>query len=56
MSLFKWEETDELVRRWAYESYCADIWYENGDNAPVLSYEEWCKESEELGEPLCPSI
>jgi len=48
----KWSECDELVKRFWYESYCADIWYECGDNAKPLSYEEWCKESEELGEPL----
>lgn len=48
----KWEDCDELTKRWCYESYCADIWYENGDNAPLLSYEEWCEESEKLGEPL----
>ena len=48
----KWEECDELSRRLWYESYCADIWYENGDNAPHMTYEKWCKESEKLGEPV----
>lgn len=47
-----WDECDELCKQFWYASYCADIWYENGDNAPYLTYEEWCNESEELGEPL----
>ena len=47
-----WNECDELCRRFWYESYCADIWNENGENVKPLSYEEGCKESEELGEPL----
>lgn len=47
----EWNELDELVKQWAYMSYCADVWYENGDNAKHMTYEEWCKASEELGEP-----
>ena len=47
-----WSELTEEAKRNCYESYRGDIWYENGDNAPYMSYEEWCKESEEFGEPL----
>ena len=46
-----WNECDELSKRFCYESYCADIWYENGDEATPMTYEEWCSESEKLGEP-----
>lgn len=48
----KWEECDEEMRRSGYESYREDIWYEFGDKAKILTYEEWCKESEAFGEPL----
>lgn len=47
-----WKEYSELDRRACYESYVADTIYENGDRAQCLTYEEWCKESEELGEPF----
>ena len=46
-----WNECDELSKRFCYESYCANIWYENGDKATPMTYEEWCSESEKLGEP-----
>ncbi len=36
-----------------YVAYVGDCIYENGDYAKYMTYEEWCKESEELGEALC---
>lgn len=51
-----WKEYSESDRRACYESYVADVIYENGDRAQYLTYEEWCKESEEFGEPLCADI
>ena len=42
-----WEECDlEVSKVFYYSCYCADIWYEKGMNAEVLTYEDWCKESE----------
>ena len=35
-----------------YKSYCEDVRYECGDRVKPMSYEEWCKESEWLGEAL----
>ncbi len=56
MNTRKWKECDERDKRFWYCSYCwAVIWYEwykNDNNVPFLNFEEWCKESEELGEPL----
>lgn len=46
----KWDELGELERRWCYECYCADVWYEDGDKAKPMTYEEWCVESEKFGE------
>lgn len=37
--------TDEQKRN-CYESYCGDIRYEWGDNAEVMSFEEFCKEND----------
>ncbi len=51
-----WEELTEAMKRDCYESYVAEIIYENGDNAPRFTYEEWCKESEAFGFPLCDCI
>ena len=45
------DELTEEQKRSCYESYVGDCRYENGDNAKHYSYEEWCKESEEIGEP-----
>ena len=53
---YKWEELTEEMRHDCYQSYIADIVYENGDNAPHLTYEEWCRESKIFGFPLCPSV
>ena len=47
----EWDTCDESLKRSWYEAYCSDIWYEHGDVKP-LSYEQWCKESKKLGEPL----
>lgn len=48
----KWEECDEKIRRSGYESYCEYICYKFGDKAKVLTYEEWCRETEAYGELL----
>ena len=49
----KWAELEDEQKKNCYESYVEDIRYENGDNAKVMTYEEWCKESEKSGEALC---
>lgn len=46
------EKLSEEQKLSCYESYVGDCIYENGDNAPHMTYEEWCKESEQLGEAL----
>lgn len=46
------EELTKEQKRHCYESYVADCIYENGDNAPHMTYEEWCEESERLGEAI----
>ena len=43
--------TDEQKRE-CYKSYCEDVRYECGDRVTPMSYDDWCKESEELGEAL----
>ena len=43
--------TDEQKRE-CYKSYCEDVRYECGDRVKPMPYEEWCKESEQLGEAL----
>ena len=49
----EWDKcNNEFDRRICYAAYCEDIWYENGNREKPLSYEEWCKESEKLGETL----
>jgi hypothetical protein len=51
-----WKELTDEQKRDCYESYVSDIIYEHGDYAHYLSFEEWCKESEMFGWPLCDSI
>lgn len=46
------EKLSEEQKRSCYESYVGDCIYENGDGAPYMTYEEWCEESEQLGEAL----
>lgn len=41
------EETE--ARKEAYFGYCEEIRYEWGDNAKVMTFEEWEREFEELG-------
>jgi len=48
----KWEELSNEQKQECYMSYCEDVRYEWGDRAKPMSYDEWCKESEELGEAL----
>lgn len=47
-----WDELSEEQKRNCYESYIRDCIYENGDSATYWTYEEWCAESEALGEAL----
>lgn len=47
-----WDELSEEQKRSCYESYIQDCIYENGDSATYWTYEEWCAESELLGEAL----
>ena len=48
-----WKECDlEVSKVFYYSCYCADIWHKKGMNAEVLTYEDWCKESEKIGKPL----
>lgn len=47
-----WTELSEEQKRNCYESYVCDCTYEHGDDAKRMSYEEWCAESEALGEAL----
>lgn len=42
-------EEEEKSRREAYKSYCDDIISEWGDNAKLMTFEEWEKEFEECG-------
>lgn len=46
------EKLSEEQKRSCYESYVGDCVYENGDYASYMTYEEWCRESEQLGEAL----
>ena len=32
---------DEEFKRWAYESYCADMIYEWGDTVNLMTYQEF---------------
>lgn len=49
MEVPRWEDLIEEEKRSCYESYVGDITYEWGDNAKYMTYEEWCKESEDFG-------
>jgi len=48
----KWAELSEEQKKNCYDSYVGEMRYEWGDDAKVITYEEFCMESEELGEPL----
>lgn len=52
MCMTMWKELTNEQKIECYKSYCEDINYEFGDNAKPMSYEEWCEESERLGEAL----
>lgn len=52
MCMTMWNELTNEQKRECYKSYCENINYEFGDNAKPMSYEEWCEESEQLGEAL----
>lgn len=47
-----WEELDDEQRRNTYLRYVYDVKLEHGDDAMVKTYDEWCKASEEFGQPL----
>lgn len=47
-----WETLNDEEKIECYDSYVADCIYEDGDNAKHMSYDEWCKESERIGEAL----
>lgn len=48
----EWEKLTEEQKRECYKSYCGDMRYECGDKVKLMSYDEWCAESEQLGEAL----
>ena len=36
----------EEFKKWAYESYCSDLYYEWGDSAKPMSYKEFVESKE----------
>lgn len=48
----EWTKLTEEQKEECYKSYIADVISEWGDHAKYLTYEEWCKESEKIGEAL----
>lgn len=46
------EQISEEQKRERYKSYCEDVYYQYGNRAKVMTYDEWCEESEQLGEAL----
>lgn len=48
--MVRWEEMTEEQKKNCYESYVGECIYEDGDNAKRMTYDEWCKESEAMGE------
>lgn len=42
-----WESLEEEQKRNLYESYRGEMWYEWGDKAKIVSYEEFCRDHEE---------
>lgn len=47
-----WAELTETQKKECYKSYVEEVIYEFGDHAKYMTYVEWCKESEKIGEPL----
>lgn len=50
--MMEFEKIQDEWKRECYKSYCEDVRYEFGDKVKPMSYEEWRKESEQLGEAL----
>ena len=48
----KWSQLTDEEKQDCYLSYVDSTKYEWGDNAIYMTFKEWCKESELLGEPL----
>lgn len=47
-----WTELTEAQKKECYKSYVEEVIYEFGDHAKYMTYIEWCKESEKIGEAL----